>query len=766
MRKWSKKFGVFVYMAEHMLAVVAICAIATLSFLLSVPQESVRRVAERVSTLEPILRIERVSGEGVALSWSIPEPVSAIAEYRLFRNGTLFARSHANIFTDPTFFPPGTRVEYVVAAVDAAGNSSFLSEPAVAVIPDGADTPPSISFSVTPAPVNDCTSGTLYREVFLGISEPSGGYFLLRSLRDISAKRIEWGRVILPAGDYEWQGVATPGFVPEGISAGSFAISGTCDGALSGSTSATVIPGSPFEQPSSSESTSSSSAEQAVSLLTPVSALKVFDDNVLVAEEGSRSVGTELELRVVTPFARKVEFVVAEGDKGATSTLGFGVYDDLLSFSGQEVWMFMWDTRSLHSGVYRVYARISSRDGKVEETDTVSVAIVTESASSTLRASQTSSDVATSVAVHTVIATTTVSDVELLSCLDEATCHALCEGSTVALCRASAQGVVFSPDALAPVSLADGVSADRIERLLSDHTRRPKDIPTIVHSATDLVLFCGQEEQRALCTRVLTRADLASPAMIESRAASLALRVAAVDEYLASRSGIRVFLDTDGDAIVDFDEVHVYGTDPEHKDSDGDGALDGEEVIARTNPRGDRSSDTLLSEQLIDADPRISGITRSDILEITEIERLNDATPDTPIRFAGSAPAYSFVTLFVFSDPVLRVAQTNASGTWSLLLDEALPLGTHDAIVSLVDGKGGILARSSPVSFTKDLSGLVVAHTLDTTNSARSLVPVLSLALFLASVGVGLSVFGLSLRHRKRREGYVAHLERAHHAHS
>lgn len=751
-------------MAEHVVAVVAICAIATLSFLFSIPQEGVRRVAERVSTLEPTLRIERVSEEGIALSWSIPEQVSVIAEYRLFRNGTLFARAREKMFTDPTFFPPGTRVEYVVAAVDAAGNSSFLSEPAVAVIPEGADVSSTVSFSVTPAPVNDCTSGALYREVFFGVSEPSGGYFLLRSLRDISAKRIEWGRVILPAGDYEWQGVTASGFVPEGVSAGSFAISGTCDGALSGSTSATVIPGSPFEQPSSSESTSSSSAEQAVSLFTPASALKVFDDNVFVAEGSSRLVGTDLELRIVTPSARKVEFIVSEGDRSATSTLGFGVYDDLLSFSEQEVWMFMWDTTARTPGVYHVRARISSRDGKIEETGTASVALVAEKPNS-LQIPHATSDVATSVEVHTASATTTVSEEELLTCLDEAACLLLCERGG-ASCRASAQRTVVLPEALAPASLADGVSIDRIERLLSDHTRRPKDIPTVVRSAADLAAFCGQEEQRTLCTRVLTRADLASPAMIEDRAASVSLRVAAIGEYLASRSGVRVFVDTDGDMIGDFDEVQVYGTDPERKDSDGDGALDGEEIIARTDPRGDRSVDLSPSEQLVNDDPRLSGVTRSDILEITQIERTSDVGPDTALRFAGSAPPYAFVTLFVFSDPMLRVAQANASGTWSILLDETLPLGTHDAIVSLVDGKGRVLARSLPVSFTKDLSGLVVAHPLDTTKSTRSLVPILSFSLFLASIGVGLSVFGLFLRRHNKSEHYIAHLERGHHAHS
>jgi len=36
--------------------------------------------------------------------------------------------------------------------------------------------------------------------------------------------------------------------------------------------------------------------------------------------------------------------------------------------------------------------------------------------------------------------------------------------------------------------------------------------------------------------------------------------------------------DTDGDGIVDFDEINVYGTDPDKMDSDSDGLNDGDEL--------------------------------------------------------------------------------------------------------------------------------------------------------------------------------------------
>src|SRR3989338_1808666 len=38
--------------------------------------------------------------------------------------------------------------------------------------------------------------------------------------------------------------------------------------------------------------------------------------------------------------------------------------------------------------------------------------------------------------------------------------------------------------------------------------------------------------------------------------------------------------DTDEDGLTDYDEINMYGTDPYVRDTDGDGAFDGEEVVA------------------------------------------------------------------------------------------------------------------------------------------------------------------------------------------
>jgi len=50
-------------------------------------------------------------------------------------------------------------------------------------------------------------------------------------------------------------------------------------------------------------------------------------------------------------------------------------------------------------------------------------------------------------------------------------------------------------------------------------------------------------------------------------------------------AGMSRTLDSDGDGLTDWSEIHVHGTDPHNWDTDGDGLSDGEEVLKyKTNP--------------------------------------------------------------------------------------------------------------------------------------------------------------------------------------
>ena len=59
--------------------------------------------------------------------------------------------------------------------------------------------------------------------------------------------------------------------------------------------------------------------------------------------------------------------------------------------------------------------------------------------------------------------------------------------------------------------------------------------------------------------------------------------------------------DTDGDSLEDIVETQVYGTNPYHADTDGDGRSDGEEVSIGTDPLASDYARTLTLNRLGEA---------------------------------------------------------------------------------------------------------------------------------------------------------------------
>ncbi|MDQ3018382.1 MAG: Ig-like domain-containing protein [bacterium] len=72
------------------------------------------------------------------------------------------------------------------------------------------------------------------------------------------------------------------------------------------------------------------------------------------------------------------------------------------------------------------------------------------------------------------------------------------------------------------------------------------------------------------------------------------------------------------------------------------------------------------------------------------------------IELKGTAQAYSKVTLYIFSTPIIVTVVVNADGKWSYKLDQPLEEGRHTVYVATVDASGKIVEKSAPVYFTQD----------------------------------------------------------------
>lgn len=181
------------------------------------------------------------------------------------------------------------------------------------------------------------------------------------------------------------------------------------------------------------------------------------------------------------------------------------------------------------------------------------------------------------------------------------------------------------------------------------------------------------------------------------------------EDLIAARVGSQVSVDTDHDGIVDFDELTLYHTDPLNADSDADGYSDGAEVLAGYDPNKADGSVLRVVE-----DPRVSGISRPSILEITGGTVLHATTSGAvpeKILLTGRGLANSFVTISIFSTPITAITKTDANGLWSYVLDASLDDGQHQAYVTLEDNTGLIVAKSMPFFFIKE-AGVYTLGTL------------------------------------------------------
>lgn len=239
-------------------------------------------------------------------------------------------------------------------------------------------------------------------------------------------------------------------------------------------------------------------------------------------------------------------------------------------------------------------------------------------------------------------------------------------------------------------------------------------------------------------------------------------------DTFALRRGARVFIDQDGDGISSYDETVLYGTDPRSPDTDGDGVLDGNELLARTNPRGDlvdrTASTTTVGETVQFEDPKQEGVLRPELLAVSEVLPFATSTIETgetkidKIMIRGRAIPNSFITLYIFSDPIVVTVKTDADGAWSYILDKELPDGSHQVITAITDRGGKILAKSEPLPFVKQAAAITVGNDVFAPQVAQSpgffsTPSLIALAaLIIGVLGVALSLIGFAVHHKQDME--------------
>lgn len=253
---------------------------------------------------------------------------------------------------------------------------------------------------------------------------------------------------------------------------------------------------------------------------------------------------------------------------------------------------------------------------------------------------------------------------------------------------------------------------------------------------------------------------------IEERVDRVVRDVEKAEEVIKRRVGEAILKDSDNDGITDFDEISLYNTNPFSADSDNDGFTDEAEILGGYNPNDAAQEASIKFES-----PKDTEVIREDVFVVDSI--VADQAVEANEREAKVAPAIisgrglpnSFVTIYIFSTPVVVTVRTNDDGSWSYRFDKELEDGEHEVYVGVTDNAGKIVARSNPLTFVKEAEAFTAvdaeaasATTVSSDNTSPTLLDqnglVIALAAVITSLGFVLLLVSFFVG---RREEEVVH---------
>jgi len=222
-------------------------------------------------------------------------------------------------------------------------------------------------------------------------------------------------------------------------------------------------------------------------------------------------------------------------------------------------------------------------------------------------------------------------------------------------------------------------------------TTIPTVIKTIKEATTSAVVLPPNEVVNTIQTTVNTFEAIQKAVALDEQV-----------EAFKKQGGDLLYKDSNNDGVSDYDSVYVYNIDP----------VKTTPVVVIGDKKINAAGKILLGyspkeTDLVKVKPEEPNTSLAKEVSGYKLEKV-ELTPDKKVMFTGRALPNSFVTIYIYSTPIIVTVRTNALGEWNYTLDQELDDGQHKIYTATVNNTGKILAKSSGFTFTKTASAAVL----------------------------------------------------------
>ncbi|MFH1455233.1 MAG: Ig-like domain-containing protein [bacterium] len=204
---------------------------------------------------------------------------------------------------------------------------------------------------------------------------------------------------------------------------------------------------------------------------------------------------------------------------------------------------------------------------------------------------------------------------------------------------------------------------------------------------------------------------------IEQTFKTMSLTIEEQVEVLKTQGGDLLYKDTNNDGISDYDSVHVYSIDPIKSSPttvyEGREITAGDKVLLGLDPK--ESAIVKINPE----EPIVSQIKPTEGYKVEEVK----LTPDKKVTISGRFLPNSFVTIYIYSTPIIVTVKTDVNGEWQYTLDKELDNGKHTIYTATVNNTGKILAKSSAFPFIKTAEAATLENLPPVQVSAENMRP-------------------------------------------